>query len=255
MDGDGHAVHAPIALQGRTQCFELGASPGGFSFVAPAAGAVDLVGVTTGASTVLESLSRPGTPYFPGSRLLLPDESFLLPSWSAVDGGEEIAIEHYDASGELLAPPATLAQSTQWPVLLSRVGDSVLASFGCAIPGQPCVYVRPLTLQGIPAAPASALTDAVHPAPIGAYSLDGSPSGDAIITWSEEASGVSLLELDPRGVPRGPATSIDLLARIVQGVRVLVGDDGDHALVVWSGEIHGGDGPGVYTLPLVCSAH
>jgi hypothetical protein len=87
--------------------------------------------------------------------------------------------------------------------------------------------------------------------------LDGSPSGDAIMTSIGSDVGQStflLLELDARGVPRGPATNVGLYEQIDE-VHVLVGDDGDHALLVYSGEPHGGDGSGVYAMPLVCSSH
>ncbi len=115
------------------------------------------------------------------------------------------------------------------------------------------MYVQPLTLEGSPAAPASVLADGVNLSPDGASSLDSSPSGDVIITWPQNR--LSLQVLDPRGVPRGPATSIDLYASIALGVHMVVGDDGDHALLVYSGDPRDGDGSGVYALPLACSAH
>jgi hypothetical protein len=260
VDGDGNPAGALVALRGYTQCDELGSSPGGFSFLAPAAGALDLVAVATRASTSLEPLVRPMPPYFIGHRLVLPDESFLLPPLSAGDGGEAVAtIEHRDASGRLLAPPATLGQGAAGSVdflsvRLARAGASVLASFVSGLPGaRPSLYVQPLTLQGMPLAPASSLTDVGF-----AFGADGSPSGDVIVTGSGTdpswQTGLLLLELDARGVPRGPATRIGLYNQIYKA-HVLVGDDGDHALLVYSGDPHGGDGIGVYARPLACSAH
>jgi len=257
LDGDGSPMGAPVALRGYTQCDDIGRSPAGFSFLASAGGSLDLVAVTTGASTPLGPLAQPRPPSFLGHRLVLPDESFLIPTASATDGGEAaLVIEHYDASGARLAEGATLGPASQLPVLLARADDSVLASFRCPSLAPPCLYVQPLTLEGSAVAPASVLALAGNPAPDGASSLDSSPSGDVIITWPQNR--LFLQELDPRGVPRGPATSIDLYAQFgaqLEQVRVLVGDDGDHALLLFSGDPRDGDGPGVYALPLACSAH
>jgi hypothetical protein len=252
VDIDGNSVGAPTSLNGYAECYDLGPSPGGFSFVSGDQGAptggLDLVTLATGGSRSIEPIQPPRA-Y--GDRLVLPDESFLLPWESEVDAGELVAtIAHYDPSGTLLAPPASFAWSPASRLLLARTNGAVLAAFaGRDTSGFFSTYVVQLTPQGTPLTTPSALTDAGHTGPL---SLDSSASGDAVITWN--GSQLFVMELDPRGVPRGPATALGEYVGFL-GVHVLVGEDGDHALVVYSGEPHGGDGPGVYALPLVCAAH
>lgn len=266
LDGNGNEIGPVVMLPDGTSggCGDLGPSPDGFSYLHEAAtnsGTIDLVTIGTDGSprgrAVLGSL--PGF----GSRLVLHDETFLLASFFENDGSGDLTYEvaDYDAHGMQLTPGATVASNGGSILLLAETGRGVLSSylgFDPATKGGQAMYVVPLSSGGAPTAASQPLGVTGALGPIYGFSLDASPSGDAVMTWNELDDATDhypffLMELDAAGQPRGAPTALGVYEGLAN-VHVLVAADGERALLVYSGSRMGGDG-GVHTLPLACAMH
>jgi hypothetical protein len=266
LDGDGNEIGPVVSLPDGTSggCGDLGPSPLGFSYIheeSANSGPLDLATIGTDGSFG-ERAGLGAIPGF-GSRLVLHDETFLLASFFENDGGGDLTyeVEHYDAEGAQLAPATTLAQNggsillmaeTEGGVLTSYLGDDPAAHAGEAM------YVVPLASSGAPYAPVMALDVTGTGGPIYGFSLDPSPSGEALLTWNvlDETTNryqLFVMELQPDGNPRGGPTALGIYAG-VSDVHILVGADGERALLVYSGAPMGGMG-GVHALPLACATH
>jgi hypothetical protein len=245
-------------------CGDLGAAPDGFSYVqeSPAnGGPIDLVTVGTDGSPHDRAMLG-AVPGF-GTRLVLKDESFLLASFFEDDAGGDLTygVVHYDAHGVQLAFGATVATNGGSILLMAETDRGVLTSylgFDRATQGGEAMYVVPLTSGGGPIVPTQALDVTGSAGPIYGFSLDPSPSGGALLTWNslDESTDRYLffvMELDSLGHPRGGPTALGVYEGVA-GVHILVGADGERALLVYSGAPMGGMG-GVHTLPLACVTH
>jgi hypothetical protein len=198
-----------------------------------------------------------------GSRLVLLDETFLLASFFENDSGGDLTYEvaAYDARGVQLSPGATVAQNGGSILLMAQTNRGVLSSylgFDPATQAGQAMYVVPLTSTGAPTAALQALDVTGAVGPLYGFSLDSSPSGDAVLTWNELDEATNryrffVMELDAQGRPRGAPTALGIYEGVAD-VHILVGADGEHALLVYSGMPLGGMG-GVHTLPLACAIH
>ena len=264
LDGDGNEIGPVVSLPDGTDggCGDLGPAPDGFSYIhenTTNAGALDLVTIATDGS------SRGRTPLGGvlgfGTRLVLHDQSFLLASLSENPSGGPLTyeVDDYGASGKRLAPETTVAQNGGSILLMAETTGGVLTSYLGSDPtanaGQ-AMYVVPLSSSGAPYGPPRALDITGIGGPIYGFSLDPSPSGEALLTWNvlDETTNryqLFVLELQPDGNPRGGPTALGTYEDIAN-VRILVGADGQRALLVYSGEPLGGTG-GVHALPLACA--
>jgi hypothetical protein len=278
LDGDGNEIGpvdwfglpGPDAYLppsgGSSRCVDPGPAPdGGFTYLQQApfsGGTSDLVTLGTNGS-VVGSKTLGTVPGFDG-RLVLDDESFLLTTLYPTDSANEYSwqVTHYDAQGVQLAPATAVATSENF--VMAETSRGVLAAYvpGEQLSGQP-VYVVPLSRDGVPTTTPVALAVTGTVGPLFYFSLAPSPSGDAVLSWANfegyppsNANGYSsfAMELDPGGGQRGPALNLGST-----GGSLLVGDDGERALFVYS--VSTADGAptkpagGVHTLPLACAAH
>lgn len=266
LDGNGNEIGPVVSLPDGTSggCGYLGPSPDGFSYVHAAptnSGTLDLVNIgTDGSARGRATLGA--LPGF-GSRLVLSNQTFLLASFFENDSGGDLTYEvaGYDGNGMLLSPAATVASNGGSILLMAETARGVLSSylgFDSATKGGQAMYVVPLSSGGVPSGTSQPLDVTGAVGPIYGFSLDSSPSGDAVMTWNEldEASDrypFFLMELDALGRPAGAPTSLGVYESLSE-VHVLVGRDGERALLVYSGSRMGGDG-GIHTLPLACATH
>jgi hypothetical protein len=264
LDGDGNEVGPVVSLPDGTSggCGDLGAAPDGFSYIHEApenSGTVDLVTIGTDGSP-RERAMLGAVPGF-GSRIVLHDESFLLASFFENDAGGNLTYEigDYDAHGAQMAPGRTLAQNGGSILLLAETNEGVLSSylgFDPAAHAGEAMYVIPLTSAGAPFGPTQALDVTGLSGPIYGFSLDPSPSGDALLTWNvldetTDRYALYVMELQPDGSPLGGPTAIGIYEDVAN-VHIRVGADGQRALLVYSGAPMGGMG-GVHTVPLACA--
>jgi hypothetical protein len=266
LDGDGHEIGPVVTLPDGMSggCGYLGAAPDGFSYLqeSPAnGGPIDLV--TIGADGSFRARAALGA--FPGfgPRLVLHDGTFLLASFFEADGSSDLTYEvaDYHPNGVQRTPGTTIATNGGSILLLAEVAGGVLSSylgFDRATKAGQAMYVVPLTAGGIPGAGPQALAVTGAVGPIYGFSLDPSPSGDALLTWNnlDEATNryqFFMMELDATGSPLGAPTALGTYEGVAN-VFILVGADGERALLVYSGAPVGGMG-GVHTLPLACAMH
>ena len=267
LDGDGNETGPVVSLGGNAGagCGALGPAPQGFSYLeeAPAnSGTIDLVTIGTDGSFRLRT-SLGALPGY-GTRLVLGDETFLLASFFENDAGGDLTEEvaHYDARGIQITPGATVTTTSGSILYMVETSAGVLSSYigfdATATSGE-AVYVVPLTRDGAPLAAPTALHLTGATGPVYGFSLDPTPGGDALLTWNElDANNhyqLFAIVLAPDGTPRGPPTALGTYEG-VGNVHVVTGDDGAHALLLYSGEPVGGNGAGgVRALPLACTTH
>jgi hypothetical protein len=266
LDGDGNEIGPVVTLPDGMSggCGYLGAAPDGFSYLQESptnGGPIDLVTIGTDGS--FRARAKLGA--FPGfgPRLVLHDGTFLLSAFFENDSGGDLTYEvaDFDAHGMELAPGTTIADNGGSILLLAETSGGVLSSylgFDRATKAGQAMYVVPLTSGGTPAAGPVPLEVTGAVGPIYGFSLDASPSGDALLTWNnlDEATNryqFFMMELDAQGTPRGAPTALGTY-ELVANVFILVGADGERALLVYAGAPVGGMG-GVHTLPLACAMH
>jgi hypothetical protein len=266
LDGDGNEIGPVASLPGAPDagCGALGPAPQGFSFLQESStnGMIELVAVGTDGS--LRFRAPLGAWPGPGTRLVLGDETFLLSTFFENDAGGDLTEEvaHYDARGEQMTPGTTVTTDSGSILLMAETSGGVLASylgFDPANESGQAMYVVPLSRDGMLLGTTPHALDVTGAdGPLYGFSLDPSPSGEAVLTWNELDEATDhyrffMMELDASGQARGAPTALGTYEG-VGDVHVLVGADGDHALLVYSGAPNGGQG-GVHTLPLMCAAH
>jgi hypothetical protein len=273
LDGDGKEIGPVVSLPSGANktsgyCTDLGPAPDGFTYLQQApnnGGTSDLV--TVGSNGSLRLRQTLGTfPGFNPGRLVLDDESFLLTTAFETDAANDYTWEvaHYDASGVQIAPGTTVATSERLD--MAETSSGVLAAYVGSDPanqsGQ-ALYVVPLSRDGVPMATPVALPVTGAVGRLFGFSLDPSPSGDAILNWinfdgsSPTSYRFFATELDPGGRQRGPVLDLGTLDGFAGG-SILVSADGERALLVYS--ISPENGPatptgGVHALPLACATH
>jgi hypothetical protein len=266
LDGDGNEIGPVVTLPDGMSggCGDLGATPDGFSYLQESptnGGPIDLVTIGTDGSFRARAMlgALPGF----GPRLVLQDGTFLRSSFSENDSGGDLTYEvvDYDAHGVQLAPGMTVATNGGSILRLAETAGGALSSylgFDRATKGGEATYVVPLTSGGTPTAGPQPLAVTGAVGPLYGFSLDPSPSGDALLTWNELDEATDrypffVMELDSLGNPRGAPTALGVY-EVLRDVYILVGADGERALLVYSGAPMGGMG-GVHTLPLACATH
>jgi hypothetical protein len=266
LDGDGNEIGSVVTLPDGMSggCGYLGPSPQGFSYLQESpvnGGPIDIVNIGTDGSFRLRSPigGLPGS----GSRLVLHDQTFLLAVFFENDAGGDLTYEvaHFDARGQQITPGTAVATNGGSILLKAETAGGVLTSylgFDHATKAGQAMYVVPLTTGGSPLAAPRALDVTGAVGPIYGFSLDPTPSGDAVLTWNnlDEATdrySFFMMELDSQGRPRGAPTALGIYEGVAN-VHVIGSADGERALLVYSGAPMGGTG-GVHTLPLACATH
>lgn len=267
LDGNGNETGPAVSLRGGMAggCSYLGPAPDGFSYIqqSPAnGGPTEVVAIGTDGS-FQGHFSLGVLPGF-GTRLVLSDETFLLASFfENEDAGGNLTeqVTPYDAHGTPLAPTSTVTTGSGSILLMAESARGVMTSwlgFDPSTKSGQAMYTAPIARNGTPEGAPQALDVTGAVGPIYGFSLDASPSGDSILTWNnlDEATNryqFFMTSLDDVGRPRGAPIALGTYEG-VGDVHVLVGADGENALVVYSGAPVGGSG-GVHALPLLCASH
>jgi hypothetical protein len=270
LDANGTPTGPPVKVPDCQDCFAPAPTGSDISFLDRATPG-RLVTVSTSGQELSMTMLRVSPHELLGTRVVFPDESFLLVGYIEGCPNNETFAQHFSADGHPLAPSVnTLAIPGCGPTgpvqvmpTLAAIDAGVLAAWVTFSGAQWSIATTVLSRDGEPLAPATALS-VTTAAGIDGLSLGSLPGGGAILAWAftpdveaaSPAKSVMVLAVGPDGKPRGRPTPVGTYEAV--GSYEVVGfpfpvlsADGRCALLLFDAAPQGGT-HGIHAVPLTC---